>query len=53
MPKSPEMTAADYLAEAERVRRAAEVVASEDVKRKLLDIAADYEGIARSIEENR
>jgi hypothetical protein len=46
MPKPQKMTAADYLDEAKRLRRAASVASCEAVRQHLLSLAMNYEGRA-------
>ncbi len=50
MLKPQKMTAADYLDEAKRLRRAVSVVSSEAVRRHLLLLAASYEDLAEAAE---
>jgi hypothetical protein len=44
-------TAEEYRREAERVRTLAELALSKDVRRQLLDVAEQYERLARSASE--
>jgi hypothetical protein len=46
----PPTTAEEYRREAERVRMLADAALSEEVRRQLLDVARQYERLARSAE---